>query len=799
MRYCLLFIASYLYLATAHGQWSDSLAIKMANYEINKKADLLFVHTDKHIYTNNETIWFSVYLLQCGADSLPMHRFVSVALVHAGNRDLLLQQKFVMAQGLAAGSLPLPDSIPPGEYQLLVYTNVMDSGGSPVALSTQPLLVRSIRNAAFNAVLTVDEEAGGGRQLKVLVSELSSGIPVPQAELLVSIGSEPAFAGKTDKKGLFTYSLLPAAIMDTADLPIQVRVRYQGDLMHLQKTMPAVTREQPLVLHFYPEGGHLLSAMPGRVGWEANTLSGAPLAISAVLMENGLPIDTISTNDKGLGVFSLVPRAGAAYEVRPLQLPAGIGLRQKSWSLATIESQGITLSVPQAIARDSLRFHVYAAGYSRVKMVVHNFNDVFITAELDMALPNQEILLLLEGMPKGLLAITLLDSLERPFAERIIFAHHDKKITVETGLDKAVYATRQQVTLTMHLDNGSVYGDNIASVACAQANRFQSAKQQDIEAFVFLQAELQRLPVYVNGSMYDDTGYLETLLLVKGWRRYTWQEMAANASQLSKFTSPVFRGRIKGHKIKRPVLLTLIGGTEHLSVLATDSSGHITLTDEQMVVGADRKLWIAPAGKNGTGENFELLDPYPAINERLAAALPFVRYDPMKYTQALDVKEFPAAQALRTVVVTARKDRTIYGAANRCGDFVCLYNILNCPNHYGNPGNHMPEKGRTYMVPGGGTTVYWGCRLDDPANSAIYVYDGIRVGKTFYGEDYSEKSMNNAEYVSTLYWSPSVHFDAHGQAVCTFYTSDITGRFRVEINGRTNDDVFHGTAYFEVK
>ena len=78
---------------------SDSIPFKVAQYASVKNTDLLFVHTDKHIYTNNESIWFSAWLLRCGADSLPMHRFVALTLVPADTRIPAMHQKFVMTDG----------------------------------------------------------------------------------------------------------------------------------------------------------------------------------------------------------------------------------------------------------------------------------------------------------------------------------------------------------------------------------------------------------------------------------------------------------------------------------------------------------------------------------------------------------------------------------------------------------------------------------------------------------------------------------------------------------------------------
>lgn len=71
--FCLL---SLLLFSTARAQskLSDEVFLeKLALYGQRDPSGLLFVHTDKTLYTNNEDLWFSAYLLKNGASSLEEH------------------------------------------------------------------------------------------------------------------------------------------------------------------------------------------------------------------------------------------------------------------------------------------------------------------------------------------------------------------------------------------------------------------------------------------------------------------------------------------------------------------------------------------------------------------------------------------------------------------------------------------------------------------------------------------------------------------------------------------------------
>lgn len=804
MRTLLLYITSLLFLSSISAQWQDNLVHKMAAYA-GKNQDLLFVHTDKHIYTNNEHIWFSAYLLQCGQDSTAMHQLLSVALVQAGTRHCAVQHKYAMAYGRSFGSLLLPDSIAPGEYQLLAYTNVTDKDSMPVAIFTQALAVRAIHDPAFNAVMNIAEDTTGKREIKITVRDKSTGQPVRDAAIQLYVDSQKVVNASTDKRGEYRQSL-SAVLADTAGYPsfVNAGIQYHGDRAYLQKPLPAADRKRLFRMRFYPEGGRLLTQAPCRIAYEAGTDRNEPVPVKVALLKDGVPVDTLITNAQGTGETVLTPDVKAAYTFRPIQLPPGILAKEQDLHLPVIAANGIAIALKQALADDSLRFHIYAPGYEYVKLVVHNYRRLFVVTDIQTGTDGRNVLLLLNDVPKGLAVIELLDSLNRPLAERTFFAHYHKKIRLQCTFNNEtqVYEKRQVVKLTLRLNKGADTLPAIASVACAQTNRFDARKQQDIASFAFLQSAIYDIPVAANGPILEDSAYLEKLLLIKGYPAYSWNEMMAGVSS-PVFYSPVLQGKISAWKNqkKEPASLTLMRKPADMESIVTDRQGNFAFTYQQLLIPQDQKLWIIPNGRTDR-TLVEIHDPFESINSRVAAGIRFPVADANRYAQYaqdLVLKDFSVARELTAVVVKSSRSNMIYGASNKCGDYVCPYNILNCPNHPGNPGNHLPEKGKIYHIAGGGETMYWGCTLDEPGHEAILLHDGIKTGNTFYGENFSEIPADKSEFISTLYWSPELIFNREGVAECSFYTSDIAGRFRIVINGITTNNLFYATASFEVK
>jgi len=71
----------------------------------------------------------------------------------------------------------------------------------------------------------------------------------------------------------------------------------------------------------------------------------------------------------------------------------------------------------------------------------------------------------------------------------------------------------------------------------------------------------------------------------------------------------------------------------------------------------------------------------------------------------------------------------------------------------------------------------------------------------FYSPKYTVSAKDNAEpdYRSTIYWKPDVITDASGKAQLSFYTSDVTGNYTVNLQGSNMDGLIgSGSATIKV-
>lgn len=105
----------------------------------------LYAHFDKNIYSINEMVWFTAYLIS-DEQQKEIADFMQVLLVD-DQRQIVLNQKIFMERGIASGNILLPDSLRSGRYKFILYANTL-LDGIPQHLFTQPVIIKG--SAAAN-------------------------------------------------------------------------------------------------------------------------------------------------------------------------------------------------------------------------------------------------------------------------------------------------------------------------------------------------------------------------------------------------------------------------------------------------------------------------------------------------------------------------------------------------------------------------------------------------------------------------------------------------------------------------
>jgi hypothetical protein len=298
---------------------------------------------------------------------------------------------------------------------------------------------------------------------------------------------------------------------------------------------------------------------------------------------------------------------------------------------------------------------------------------------------------------------------------------------------------------------------------------------------------------------------IDLALLTRFWTRYHWTTVAADTAPIERVTHPADYGYVlyKGKPLKAPIQLLLVG--RDAQKIGTDSSGHFQLPPSILIAPeASHTLLSVVEAKNQDRYTLAVLNDYDTVDHTLARDWYYppadVRNADATAEEPANDLEFNSVKTLKTILIKGGGDQ-YYGDAT-CNDYVCPYNVLNCPNH---PYGRRPVIGETYMyfdaygVPPR-QVVYRGCVSPKTVSSFLNEIRTIHLTKEFYTPD---KSGNNAPGLetlvnSTLFWSPLSATDKDGKATLTFYTQQLPGRFYTIIQGLSALGAISGRTAFKI-
>ena len=297
-----------------------------------------------------------------------------------------------------------------------------------------------------------------------------------------------------------------------------------------KKERPEPEKADRVNLHFFPEGGHAVLGIPARVAFRATGKNGEDINVTGTLYNaNHEPVASLATIHQGMGVFEFTPRA-QEYE-------------------ATVNYEGKEYTIP---FKDIL-----AEGYT---MNVDNLNPdlMRISVQKSEALPNDTIAVSVtcrgklcaveafvlgkepyafripkEKLPAGCIQVTAFNAAGDILAERLAFNNRMNLFTsIKTTVDKTTYKPFEEVNLQfdVHDPSGKPVETTFSLAVRDAATTPRTAYQDNILTDLLLSSDVKG---YIQDPMQyftDDSRTtrtkLDLLMMVQGWRRYSWQQTA---------------------------------------------------------------------------------------------------------------------------------------------------------------------------------------------------------------------------------------------------------------------------------
>lgn len=151
---------------------------RLASYVAKNSPEKIYVHTDKDIYTNGETIWFKAYLVDGIFHKNSNKSEILYVELLDGDDTIVARRKMRVTNSVIHGEIALPNNISEGKYLLRSYTKYMLNDRSPVYFQKEvPIFHQKIDE--FNTkVGQLDGKDSLLNDSSTLISDTASGVEV---------------------------------------------------------------------------------------------------------------------------------------------------------------------------------------------------------------------------------------------------------------------------------------------------------------------------------------------------------------------------------------------------------------------------------------------------------------------------------------------------------------------------------------------------------------------------------------------------------------------------------------------
>jgi hypothetical protein len=378
--------------------------------------------------------------------------------------------------------------------------------------------------------------------------------------------------------GYFTIRAFTSTMLNhDANYIFQKRIFIYG-----KNGMPkAVTTAQEIKMNFFPEAGQLVQGEVNRIAYKITNQYTDPVNASGVIVgEAGDTLTSFTSYHDGMGYFNLLPVPGKKYFAVISNNRFGLPAAAPTGVLFKVNTKEEELKYEVFQPSDNLFKAAYLVGQMQHKVALQQpLKD--ITGSLSGIIPTKEL-------PSGVMQLTLFNKDHQPLAERLVFIDNKEyKLAATVSTDTLNFSDRGQNEFAIQLSelvNGSF------SLAVTDADmELTSYRESHILSSFLLAADIDgyvyNAAWYFNTTADSARNALDVLMMVNGWRRFKWTEIATKAKQPKQFTDAGFisiAGKASIRDTKRPV------GDKQLMFMQKSLQDSLQASSMQMAATNDR-------------------------------------------------------------------------------------------------------------------------------------------------------------------------------------------------------------------
>lgn len=292
---------------------------------------------------------------------------------------------------------------------------------------------------------------------------------------------------------------------------------------------------QEIDFMFFPEGGDMVQGLTNRVAFKATGAGGNGVAVSgSVFDDQGQKVADFTDTHLGMGAFELLPREGRRYFAR-VKTSAGETLE---YALPAAQATGYVLRIDEVTDENTINVMVSGNVNEQEPLVLTGISQNALEYSQNFTLQpgqtyRQEIPK--ADFPTGIARFHLARTNGEALAERLVFVDQQDNLDVTVTTNKETYAGRERVTLQLEAKGKD--GKPVATDFSLAVTDDELVKHHEhglgIKSYLLLASDL-RGHVEQPGYYFDNNDAqrkkaLQHLLMTQGWRRFSWEAIAAGS------------------------------------------------------------------------------------------------------------------------------------------------------------------------------------------------------------------------------------------------------------------------------
>ena len=308
--------------------------------------------------------------------------------------------------------------------------------------------------------------------------------------------------------------------------------------LNKQPEQPKSYAADSLALQFFPEGGNLVACGFNRVAFKALSPDGKGFDVEGTIVdESNTVITSFKSQHKGMGVVRINPVKGKKYFAR-IAKPYAV---TRSYPLPVVKEKGYIMQVDENTKDVKLivltNLDKPVSGNHQINIIVQSRGLAYYALQGSLR-DNAFVTLIPKAkFPDGISQITIFDSEGRPVAERLIHQNNQETLTLKVETDTTVYEKRKMVTVFADAlyRNGSpatgsfsitVYDEGL--VGAPQEYPLSIVNYLSLTSD--LKGHIEDPGYYFKDSLIETKKNLDLLMMINGWRRFTWEDVLNDKS-----------------------------------------------------------------------------------------------------------------------------------------------------------------------------------------------------------------------------------------------------------------------------